>query len=65
MQTENDIEDSFIEIEDGFGERTKYRPDVITQSQYLAINKAREEARIQAQHIVFAEEKIKKQFIIE
>lgn len=54
-------EESFIEIEDGFGETTKYRPDVITQSQYLAIKeKAREEARMQAEQMVFAEDKIKK-----
>lgn len=57
-------EESFVEIEDVFGEKEKYWPDEISESQYKEIKeKAKREASELAKNIVFAEDKIKREFM--
>jgi len=57
-------EESFVEIEDVFGEKEKYYPDEITESQYKEIKeKAKREASEFAKNIVFAEDKVKREFM--
>lgn len=64
--TSNISSESFVEIEDVFGEKERYRPDVITESQYYEIKaKAKLEAAHNAKQIVFAEDAIRQQFIKE
>ncbi|EAS07461.1 IQ calmodulin-binding motif protein (macronuclear) [Tetrahymena thermophila SB210] len=55
---------SFVEIVDMFGEVVKVKPDIITESQYIEMKKkALLEREQKAKEIVFAEEKIKREFM--
>lgn len=61
---DSEEEQSFVEIEDAFGEKEKYYPDEITESQYKEIKaKAKREASELAKNMVFAEDKIKREFM--